>query len=246
MKSIKKSIGLKIFSVVILTVVVMVGVSIVNVRLEKRVGQALDRVSNHYLVAYGSLSRANLRSVEQALNVRGLILSSYLFKSENTRQTIEEQIKVKGKQFWEETTLFHEMIALELNEKDPLVDVTLLARLDEKVKGIEASQKSFESELQRYFEELKNSNLENLTGDFTRLESWRRDYNEILDNTRRLMLTATQEASAEVVKSAGTSSSDKHDTGSACDHTCHLPGSLYYEKYCKTRPYFAERHQFGQ
>jgi hypothetical protein len=44
-KFIKNSIGLKIFSVVILIVIVMVGVSVVNVKLESRVGQALDRVS---------------------------------------------------------------------------------------------------------------------------------------------------------------------------------------------------------
>jgi hypothetical protein len=37
MKTIKESIDLKIFSVVLLIVIVMVGVSIVNVRLEKRV-----------------------------------------------------------------------------------------------------------------------------------------------------------------------------------------------------------------
>ncbi len=42
MKFIKDSIGLKIFSVVLLIVIVMVGVSVVNVRLESRVGQALE------------------------------------------------------------------------------------------------------------------------------------------------------------------------------------------------------------
>ena len=200
MKSIRQSIGLKIFSVVILIVIVMVGVSILNVRLEKRVGQALDRVSNHYLVAYGSLARANLRSVEQALNVRGLVIASFLFKNEDTQKILREQIAEKGKQFWEETATFHKMMELELNEKDPLIDVELLARLDEKVKGIETSQKSYESELTKYSEEIKNGRLDILAGDFAQLESWRRDYNEVLDNTRRLMLEATQSASSEVVK----------------------------------------------
>jgi class 3 adenylate cyclase len=200
MKSIRQSIGLKIFSVVILIVVVMVGVSIVNVRLEKRVGQALDRVSNRYLVAYGSLARANLRSVEQALNVRGYVIAAYLLKDENTGKILQEQIIENGKQFWEETALFHKMMELELNAKDPLVDVELLARLDEKVKGIEVSQENYESELVRKEEEKKNGNLDNVIAEFARLETWRRDFNDVLDNTRRLMLSATQTASAEVVK----------------------------------------------
>jgi adenylate cyclase len=200
MKSIKESIGLKIFSVVILIVIVMVGVSIVNVRLEKRVGQALNRVSKHYLVAYGSLARANLRSVEQAFNVRGFIIATYLYKDENMQKALEEQISIKGKQFWEETNTFHKMMEQELNEEYPLVDVELLARLDEKVKGIEAMQTSYENELQTSREKLKSGDLDILSLDFTDLEIRRREYNDILDSTRLLMLTATQTASAEVVK----------------------------------------------
>jgi class 3 adenylate cyclase len=200
MKSIRQSIGLKIFSVVLLTVIVMVGVSIVNVRLEKRVGQALDRVSNHYLTAYGSLSRANLRSVEQALNVRGLVISTYLIKNENSRKIMQEQITEKGRQFWEEIALFHKMMELELNEKTPLVDVITLARLDEKVKSIEISQKAYENELQKFEEDVKTAKLDNLTAESARLESWRRDYNDVLYSTSAQMLSATQAASSEVVK----------------------------------------------
>ena len=199
MRPIKKSIGLKIFSVVILIVVVMVGVSIVNVKLENRVGQALDRVSNHYLVAYGSLARANLRSVEQALEVRGLVISTLMFKSEDLQKNAKEQIEIKGKQFWEETALFHEMIAMEMKEKFTLVDVTLLARLDEKVNAIEESQKHYEKEVQKAADELKSGNFDYLSVNISRLETSRRDYNETLDTTRRLMLSATRDASAKVV-----------------------------------------------
>ena len=200
MKLIKESIGLKIFSVVLLIVLVMVGVSVVNVRLERRVGKALDRVSNRYLVAYGSLARANLRSVEQALNIRGLFIAHYLIMPDSVKVNLEEQVKDKGKQFWEEITLFHEMIGQELRESDYLVDVALLSRLDEKVIGIETTQKFFESEYQRFIEELKNGKLENKTDELARLETRRGEFNEILDSSRRLMLTATQTASADVIK----------------------------------------------
>jgi class 3 adenylate cyclase len=200
MKLLKESIGLKIFSVVLLIVIVMVGISVVNVKLESRVGQALDRVSNRYLVAYGSLSRANLMSVEQAFHVRGLVLAAFLFNSDEISKYAEEQIAVKGREFLEETTLFHRMIELELKEKDQLVDVTLLARLDEKVKSVEASQEYFETELSSGLTILKSENKDISSIDFARIESWRRDYNEILEETRYLMLTATMEASEEVVR----------------------------------------------
>ena len=200
MKFIKDSIGLKIFSVVILIVIVMVSVSVVNVRLESRVGQALDRVSNRYIVAYGSLARANLRSVEQALNIRGIFITHNLLMPDSVRNNLEEQVKIKGKQFWEEIALFHEMIGQELRESDYLIDVTLLARIDEKVIGIETTQKFFESEYQRFIEGLKNGELDNRTGELAGLETRRGEFNEVLDSTRRLMLTATQAASADVIK----------------------------------------------
>jgi adenylate cyclase len=199
MKFIKESIGLKIFSVVLLIVIVMVGVSVVNVRLERRVGKALDRVSNRYIVAYGSLARAELRSVEQALNIRGLFISTKLLIQQEVLTNFEEQIFSKGKQFWVETILFHEIIEMELKERDYLVDVAFIARLDEKVIGLETSQKYFESEYSRLIEDLKNGKMDNTNDELARVENRRREFNETLESTRHLMLTATQAASAEVI-----------------------------------------------
>jgi adenylate cyclase len=200
MKLIKQSIGLKIFSVVLLIVIVMVGVSVVNVRLEKRVGTALDRVSNHYLIAYGSLTRAELRSVEQALNIRGLFISTKLLMPDSVIANLKAETLNKGNQFWEETILFHDMIGMELKEKEGLIDPALLARLDEKVKGLETIQKYFESEYGRLMEDLKSGKMDNTNDELARIESRRREFNETLENARHLMLTATQAASAEVVK----------------------------------------------
>ncbi len=199
MKLIRESIGLKIFSVVLLIVFVMVGVSVVNVRLERRVGQTLDRVSNRYLIAYGSLARANLRSVEQALDIRGLFISTKLLMPESVINNIKEEIHTKGNQFWEETVLFHDMIGIELKERDDLVDHTLLARIDEKVIGLETTQKYFESEYERLMEYLKNGKVDDTSEEITRVEARRREFNETLETTQYLMLTATQAASAKVI-----------------------------------------------
>jgi class 3 adenylate cyclase len=199
MRSIKESIGLKIFSVVLLIVAVMVGASIVNVKLESRVGQSLDRVSNRYLVAYGSLARANLRSVEQAYFIRGYFVASLWLNSDEVARNSEAQISIKGQQFWEETALFHQMIDLELKESYSLVDVTLLARLDEKVKAIEEMQKQFGEDIIGYTERIKTGKLDDLSDMFGLLDAQRSNYYETLDATRRLMLTATQEASADVI-----------------------------------------------
>jgi class 3 adenylate cyclase len=200
MELIKKSIGLKIFSIVLAIIIVMVGVSVVNVRLERRVGHALDRVSNRYLVAYGALARANLRSVEQALNVRGFVIGHLLLNSGEIQKNTEEEIAQKGNQFWEETTLFHEMIALELKERNPLVDIVSLARLDEKVSGIETAQKNFEKDYKSYLELLERGEESAVLIELPRLEVKRREFDETLDATRRLMLSTTQLASADVVK----------------------------------------------
>jgi hypothetical protein len=189
MRSIKESIGLKIFSVVLLIVAVMVGASIVNVKLESRVGQSLDRVSNRYLVAYGSLARANLRSVEQAYFIRGYFVASLWLNSDEVARNSEAQISIKGQQFWEETALFHQMIDLELKESYSLVDVTLLARLDEKVKAIEEMQKQFGEDIIGYTERIKTGKLDDLSDMFGLLDAQRSNYYETLDATRRLMLT---------------------------------------------------------
>jgi len=200
MNLIKNSIGLKIFSVVSFIVLLMVGISIVNVRLQGRVGQALHRAANHYIVAYGALSRANLRSVEQAMALRGRVIARFLLKDDELQKGAKRLCAVKGQQFWDDTGHFHETIALELKEKHPFADIVSLARLDEKVNEIEAMQRKFEKNIAKYDDAVERGDWDAVAAETPAHAAWRKEFDEYMDGTRQFMLKTTQEASAEVIR----------------------------------------------
>jgi hypothetical protein len=120
---IKNSVGLKIFSIVSFIVFLMVGVLVLNVRLVSRVGNALDRVTGRYIEAYGASSSVNVRSLEQALNMRGLVIARFLSKSREGPKELEELIAMDSKYFWEETALIHNLLGAELKEGTALFSI---------------------------------------------------------------------------------------------------------------------------
>ena len=200
MNLIKNSIGLKIFSVVSLIVFLMVGITILNLHVQSQVSDALDRVSNRYIIAYGALGRANVRSLEQAMYLRGLIVKKFLLKTDVNAEEIDDELERNGQKFQEEMTLAHTNIAYELAEQDLFADTAMMARIDERVTEAEKQQQRYEERIEAYKKFLLADDWPSLAQQLTGQEVWRNDFNTHLDATRALMLKATQDAAADSVK----------------------------------------------
>ncbi len=200
MNLIKNSIGLKIFSVVSLIVFLMVGITILNLHVQSQVSDALDRVSSRYIIAYGALGRANVRSLEQAMYLRGLVVKKFLFKTDVNAEEIDDELERNGQKLQEEMTLAHANIAHELEEKDLFADTAMMARIDERVTEAEKQQQRYEERIEAYKKFLLADDWPSLAQQLTGQEVWRNDFNEHLDATRALMLQATQDAAADSVK----------------------------------------------
>lgn len=200
MDFIKNSIGLKIFSIVSLIVFLMVGITVLNLRVQSQVSDALDRVSNRYIVAYGALARGNVFSLEQAMYLRGLVVKKFLLKADVDAKEIDDELLRNGKKFQEEMASAHAAIAYELAEKDLFADSATMARIDEKITEAEKQQRRYEEKIEAYKTPLLADDWPSLAQQLGGQEVWRSDFNEHLDATRRLMLTATQNAAADSVK----------------------------------------------
>lgn len=200
MDFIKNSIGLKIFSIISLIVFLMVGITLMNLRVQGQVSDALDRVSNRYIVAYGALARANVRSLEQAMYLRGLIIKRFLLKTDVTAKEIDDELERNGQKFQEEMTLAHTNIAYELAEKDLFADAATMARIDERVLETERQQARYKEKIGVYKKLLLADDWPSLAQQLGGQEEWRSDFDEHLDATRLLMLKATQDAAADSVK----------------------------------------------
>jgi adenylate cyclase len=200
MDFIKNSIGLKIFAIISLIVFLMVGITFMNLRVQSQVGDALDRVSNRYILAYGALARANVRSLEQAMYLRGLIVKKFLLQIDVSAQEIDEELEKNGEKFQEEMALAHTNIAYELTEKDLFADTATMARIDERVTEAERQQARYEEKITMYKKLLLADDWPSIAKQLGGQEEWRNDFNEHLDTTRRMMLQATKDAAADSIR----------------------------------------------
>ncbi len=200
MKFIRKSIRLKIFSIVSMIVLLMVFISAVNVRMERQIGYAMERVTSRYIPAYGALARANLRLVEQTASLRTIMLSSSVGFNDDFIKNTQKEVLIKSGEFWEETRYFHELISLELKEKNSFANVVELARIDQKVMEIEAVQKNYENSFNTFFDFIQKGDLSVITALLPQMDDRRRNFNESFDGTRRMMLAATETAAKNTLK----------------------------------------------
>src|SRR5215469_10876005 len=71
----RRSIRRKIVGIAMGLVVLMVATSILSAVMAGKVGHLLDELSNKYIVAYGHLARANIRSLERSLALRRMVIA---------------------------------------------------------------------------------------------------------------------------------------------------------------------------
>ncbi|HSC75797.1 MAG TPA: adenylate/guanylate cyclase domain-containing protein [Pseudomonadales bacterium] len=197
MEYIRNSIGLKIFSVVSLIVLLMVCITVMNLRVQAQVSAALDQVANRYIMIYGDMSHANVRSVEEALYIRRLIIAKFLLKDDVAAQALADDVTQNIKAFDEDIAKIRQQIAAGNNGDNIFSDAVTMARIDEKLALAQTLQQQKLSGLQ---EKVLHEDVEGLRQDLPMLGVWRKDFNTYLEDTRQLLLEATQRAAADAMQ----------------------------------------------
>ena len=71
---IRLSIKRKILSIAVGLILLMAAVSVLSISMVNRVSDRLEELTNSYIPAYGDLARANIRSLERALDLRRIVI----------------------------------------------------------------------------------------------------------------------------------------------------------------------------
>ncbi len=78
------SVGVKVFSLAMLLLLLTGGVAWINAQQARQVRSLVLAVVDEYVVAYGALARANIRSVDESAFLRRLILAGTWQKDADT------------------------------------------------------------------------------------------------------------------------------------------------------------------
>lgn len=191
------SIGLKIFSIAIGLLMLTAGVALLTTRLARDVGHQLDDVTGEYIPTFGGLARVNVRSVEQGLYLRRIIIL-YL-ESPIDKASIEQNLqlfKEKGRQTDLELSAARKQLNERLTERAQFTDSVALARLDTRLELLMQDRQHYEAQAQSALAALARKDAAGFKREIVIVDALRDDFDRKIDSARHEMLLLVSAASA--------------------------------------------------
>ena len=188
-------IGAKILTVALSLIVLMAVVALLTTRLARDVGMLLDDVIENYIPAYGAMARANVRSVEQALYLRRLIILSLNTPNDQAATKREfEFFTQKGQETDAELAEVRKRLAKLLRVESGFMDVVALSRVDTHIELMEQERRQYEELVRNTLAALGQKHDEKFWQQLALIDAQRDRFDEKLDGTRREMLRLAQDA----------------------------------------------------
>ncbi|HEV8130444.1 MAG TPA: adenylate/guanylate cyclase domain-containing protein [Acidobacteriota bacterium] len=192
------TIGLKIFAIAIGLLALMSFVALLSTRLAREVGGQLDFVIEHYIPGYGALARANVRSVEQALYLRRIVIN--LLETPQDQASIEKNIQIfteKGRQTDLELAYTRRQLAEQVKGGGKFTGVVALARLDTRLELMAQDRQHYEKQAQSALAALEKKDYAEFRRQMNSVEALRDDFDYKIDAARHEMLLLAQAAAED-------------------------------------------------
>ena len=124
----RSSIAFKVFGAIVVLLLLMAVAAAISMWEARTVGNRLTRAVDSYIPAYAALARANVRSLEQALAIRRLVIA-HLSQSAITNPDADPTPADRnGKQAAEELASARELLGRELASSETTADIIDLSR----------------------------------------------------------------------------------------------------------------------
>jgi class 3 adenylate cyclase len=164
-----------------------------------QVSDRLEELTQSYIPAYGHLARANIRSVERAIELRRMIIEKIRSpSSEGQFAGIRGAFEAKGAEFEQEAQAAQALIKGRIQKGTKSGDATKLVRLDSQLDAaINDSRRHLNDEIARLVRLLDAGDPKPIADGLSRVDALRDELNQKLNAIRADMLALLQ-ADAEL------------------------------------------------
>ena len=181
-------IGLKIFSIAVGLLVLMAAVALLSMRMTRTVDGQLAIIDHNYFPAYVALTQANIRSIEESAYVRRLMLAigeqgDNRAKVDDLRQRVASTGKVSDEEIANARQHINQQIADPLDFDDNIA----LARLDDKIEGLQEERQRYEAVLAKLLTAAEAGNKPQASELLAELDGWRDDFDRKIETARSEM-----------------------------------------------------------
>ena len=182
------SIRRKIMGIAIGLIVLMALTAFLSLASAIQVGKQQDELTQSYIPAYGNLARANLRSVERALELRRVVIAK-LQSPSNDVAALRANFDAKGQEFESEIQSARRLINELIEKNTTTLETRSLVRLQTRLDAaVDDSRRHLNDEIARLLKLLEEGNTTAIDESLTRVDAFRDELNGKLDAIRADML----------------------------------------------------------
>ncbi|MGE4252352.1 MAG: adenylate/guanylate cyclase domain-containing protein [Parvibaculaceae bacterium] len=201
--TIQLTIRKKIMAIAIGLIVLMVMTALLSLVWVVQVEHRIHDLANSYIPAYGHLARTNIRSLERALAMRGLIIDKLQTPTDGDH--IAELRRIydsKGAEVEKEAQAARGLLNDLISHEDSAAEAIALARLESRIgSAMSDTRVELNAEFDRLLAALQAGNAKELSDTLARVDRLRDNFVQKLDTIRADMLAVLQkEATAAVAK----------------------------------------------
>jgi class 3 adenylate cyclase len=188
---IRQSIKRQIVGIAVGLIVLMAITSVLSMVMSSRVANYLDELSSKYVQAYGHLARMHVRSLEQALALRQMVLAKTQSPPDDTAYSERKKIfEAKGLEVGQEATEARTLINAIIADTSTEADNAMLARIESRIESANDDIRRYlDEESQRLFQLVESKDFQELRQRLVRIDALRDDFNARIESIRTDMLT---------------------------------------------------------
>ncbi|WP_349644866.1 HAMP domain-containing protein [Bradyrhizobium sp. Leo170] len=183
-------------------IVLMAIISVLSTVMARRIAHQLDELTTKYVEAYGHLARMNVRSLEQALALRRMVIAS--MQSPPDQAAVAEQQKVyeaKGLEVDQEAKTARGLVNAIIADLSTESDNARLGRIDDRIETLNSDLRRYlGEEHKRLLPLLEAGNLAEVNASLARTEALRNELNQRVDEVRGEMLAQVRADAAVTMK----------------------------------------------
>ena len=183
-------------------VVLMVATSILSMVMASKVGHLLDELSNKYILAYGHLARANIRSLERSLALRRMVIMKMQNPPDEAgyaeRLHIYQQTQHQVEQEAEEA---RKLIASIIDDVSTPSDNVALTRIDTNIdNAVNELDRHLSEENAQLLSQLESRDFAEARHTLARSDQARDEFSQKLDQIRADMLSQVGMSASVVLR----------------------------------------------
>jgi adenylate cyclase len=188
----------RILGIALGLIVLMAITSVLSTVMTKKIAHQLDELTTKYVEAYGHLARMNVRSLEQAVVVRRMVIIRMQTPPDKTAFADQQMLyEAKGREIDQEAQAARVLINAIINDPTTVSDDAKLGRIDNRIETVTSDLRRYlDEENKRMWPQLDAGNMPEVRASLVRADALRDEFNRKIEEIRQDMMAQVRSDAA--------------------------------------------------